>query len=65
MSRQSASPATSILVEDAKGRQKYLRAELLGKGGFAKVYRFTQLATNRVFAGAFASTFDTPCHPHR
>jgi len=31
--------------------KKYARGKLLGKGGFAKVYHFTNLETNKVLAG--------------
>jgi len=31
--------------------KKYLQGDLLGKGGFAKVYKFTNLETNKIMAG--------------
>jgi len=31
--------------------KKYAQGKLLGKGGFAKVYNFTNLETNKIFAG--------------
>ncbi|KAG8557563.1 hypothetical protein GDO81_016658 [Engystomops pustulosus] len=46
----AAKEIPEILV-DPRSRRRYLRGRFLGKGGFAKCYEITDLATREVFAG--------------
>jgi len=38
-------------ILDTKTKQKYLKQEILGKGGFAKCYKFVRVGCNVHFAG--------------
>lgn len=55
---QGSNEAETVIIEERITKvngdfhiKKYARGKLLGKGGFAKVYHFTNLETNKILAG--------------
>ena len=42
--------STYIFI-DSKTQQQYLKGDILGKGGFARCYKFTRIGSQNEFAG--------------
>eukprot|EP00039_Didymoeca_costata_P022449 m.4533 g.4533 ORF g.4533 m.4533 type:complete len:630 (+) comp3010_c0_seq1:293-2182(+) len=50
-SSSSSSSSASQVIHDTRGKRRYLRGRMLGKGGFARCFEMTDVSSGDLFAG--------------